>query len=536
MSKKRVLFCNDSSLLGTGFGTFAYELLTRLAQTEKFELAEFANYGYQKEEIDRRLKWTYFGNQPEQDSELEAFKSRAKNEFGEWKFDDACLQFRPDIVIAITDVWMWDYMQRSPARKFFNHCVITTVDSEPENESHLASYRSVDGLYCYSDYGTNLLKSYNLKVGGRISPAANPNYFFPAKNKDECKKALELPENSYVIGTVMRNQSRKLFPDLIDSFKEYLTIAGPNMAVKSYLYLHTAYPDVGWDLPHLIKNSGLGHRIYITYMCESCNAIYGSLYQDSLAVCRHCGKLTASTPTYKKPISPSTLGDIYRTFDCYVQYSSSEGFGMPLVEAAYSGLPVFGSDYSATDDVIKKLNGYSIKTKRYYTEAASNYKKSMPDNTDLAEKLVKFFSSSSQMRAKRGFETLKSAEKYFTYDRAAELLEEYLDNAVIPGNWDSPEKLHIPTSIVPDYSNMSNIDFVNYCIAEIAGRPDLLNSYIALALIRDLNVGWALEGSFEGLSASTGNIKPRLTREVVLNAMYLMKDIHNDFERKRTSR
>jgi hypothetical protein len=52
MAKKKILFCNDSSLYGTGFGTYTMEVMTRLAQTEKYELAEFANYGQKIEETD----------------------------------------------------------------------------------------------------------------------------------------------------------------------------------------------------------------------------------------------------------------------------------------------------------------------------------------------------------------------------------------------------------------------------------------------------------------------------------------------------
>ena len=49
-----------------------------------------------------------------------------------------------------------------------------------------------------------------------------------------------------VIGTVMRNQRRKLFPELFEAFGKYLK---KTQDKNTYLYCHTSYPDNGWDLP-----------------------------------------------------------------------------------------------------------------------------------------------------------------------------------------------------------------------------------------------------------------------------------------------
>ena len=40
------------------------------------------------------------------------------------------------------------------------------------------------------------------------------------------------------------------------------------------------------------------------------------------------------------------------TFDLYVQYANSEGFGLPQVEAAGCGIPVASVDYSAMSSVV----------------------------------------------------------------------------------------------------------------------------------------------------------------------------------------
>jgi glycosyltransferase involved in cell wall biosynthesis len=48
---------------------------------------------------------------------------------------------------------------------------------------------------------------------------------------------------------------------------------------------------------------------------------------------------------------------IYNLFDLYIQYHNSEGFGIPVIEAAACGTPVIATDFSAVCDVVRKVDG-----------------------------------------------------------------------------------------------------------------------------------------------------------------------------------
>ena len=48
--------------MASGFGTYAKQLLPRLARTGKYELAEFAAYGHP--DIEGTFDWTFYGNLP----------------------------------------------------------------------------------------------------------------------------------------------------------------------------------------------------------------------------------------------------------------------------------------------------------------------------------------------------------------------------------------------------------------------------------------------------------------------------------------
>ena len=43
MGKKRVLVMSEAHYLNSGFGTYSKEVITRLHQTGKYDLAEFAS-------------------------------------------------------------------------------------------------------------------------------------------------------------------------------------------------------------------------------------------------------------------------------------------------------------------------------------------------------------------------------------------------------------------------------------------------------------------------------------------------------------
>src|SRR6185312_14484588 len=103
-------------------------------------------------------------------------------------------------------------------------------------------------------------------------------------------------------------------------------------------------------------------------------------------------------------VSREVLAAVINTFDAYVQYSVCEGFGMPMVEAAACQIPVFAVDYSAMSDVVRKVKGFPVRVERFFRDRDTGARRALPDNGDLVEGLVKFFSSPRELRARWGYE------------------------------------------------------------------------------------------------------------------------------------
>ena len=118
----------------------------------------------------------------------------------------------------------------------------------------------------------------------RSSPCASQN-FSPVPDKEAHKESLGLTADSFIFGTVMRNQRRKLYPDLFKTFREFLDAT---KASNAFLYCHTYYPDVGWDIPELLQEYDLTNRVLFTYKCKNCGHIEPCFFKDTFNHCRQC--------------------------------------------------------------------------------------------------------------------------------------------------------------------------------------------------------------------------------------------------------
>ena len=214
MRKKRILFCSEATFLNTGYATYTREILNYLSSTGKYELAELASYAHVNDPRASEIPWKFYGviPAPEDEAGMNQYNSIPTNQFGEYAFEKVCLDFKPDVVCDIRDFWMLDFAERSPYRKYFKWCIMPTVDARPQARQWMATYQSADACLTYSDWAGGVLKN---QSGGKINylgsspPSAHPAY--QQKDKNALRQAFRIDLNAKIIGTVMRNQRRKLF-------------------------------------------------------------------------------------------------------------------------------------------------------------------------------------------------------------------------------------------------------------------------------------------------------------------------------------
>ena len=507
--KLKILMCSEASFINSGFGNYTRELLNRLHKTQKYEIAEFASYGMVNDPRDKDIHWKYYANAVRDgDPRSQEYSSRSDNAFGRWRFDKVLLDFRPNVVIDIRDYWMNHYQGQSPLRPFFNWVLMPTVDSAPQQDSWIDTFLNTDAVFTYSDWGAQvLLEQSNNKINhiATASPGVDLSVFTVKQNRDQIKAKYGLPSDSFVIGSVMRNQKRKLIPELLLAFRhllDELESDGSPLANKTYLYLHTSYPDAGWDIPELLRQNRLLNKVYFSYHCSNCQSTEASVYTHPLKICKNCLESKSKFTSVTNGVSDSVLSDIYNMFDIYVQYAICEGFGMPQVEAGACGVPIATVNYSAMEDVVSKLNAYPIKIKSYFKELETKAVRVYPDNSDLVKFILRFMRQSKNKQEEKRKETRKLTEKYYNWDSISKIWEKFLDSESLfqaKRNWDDPPN-YLPT--IPDNVSLSHIDHflsVYSICANNLRNSSFFGSSLCLDILRDGDYGFSQSGmSFVG--------------------------------------
>jgi len=505
-NKLKVLMCSEASFLNSGFGTYTKEVLSRLHKTNKYEIAEFASYGFVNDPRDRSIDWIYYANAVrEDDPRHKEYSSRQDNQFGRWRFEKVLLDFKPDVVIDVRDYWMSAYQSYSPFRKYFHWILMPTVDSEPQQEDWIDTFLSADAVFTYSDWGAEVL---NRQSSGKIKyiDTTAPGVDLKAFNLKDINSRLSLrqkmgiPSDAIVFGTVMRNQKRKLFPELFITFRELLDKLEaenkPEIAKKLYLHIHTSYPDMGWDIPELLKESRIANKVLITYSCKNCKNVLASTFCGPIRNCPKCLSKSMGFTSVGDGVSSETLSDIYNCFDIYIQYAICEGFGMPQVEAGACGVPVFTVEYSAMIDIINKLNATPIKVKSRFKELETKAMRVYPDNRDLTNKLLDFLLLSNHEKLSRSKDIRKLTAKHFDWDVPFRKWERYFDSLDAKGyraNWDKPSN-YLREIKISDNHNSENFDLLMYACNNNLNNYNLMSSMIFLNMLKDLDYGFMQNG------------------------------------------
>lgn len=509
MRKKRILFCSEATFLNTGYATYTREILNYLHSTDKYELAEMSAYGQRNDPRAANIPWKYYGVAPNTDCEPKApeeevqfYHSNGTNQFGEWIFEHVCLDFMPDIVCDIRDFWMLDFAERSPYRNYFKWAIMPTVDARPQARQWVSTYSGADFCLTYSDWAGEILKD---QTGGKINylgsapPSAHPAYK-PIEDKKAHKTSYGIDPEYKIIGTVMRNQRRKLYPDLFEAFRKFLDQSEDK---KFYLYCHTSYPDLGWDIPELLHQYNLTSHVLFTYICPENQKPFPSVFRGAIAQSPFTGKWGSTLSNVKHGATYEQLSDIVNLFDLYSQYANCEGFGLPYVEAAACGVPVCGTDYSAMESEIRKLEGFPIKPAALYKELETGCLRAVPDNDEACRYFLEFFSKSEEERIAEGHRTRENFIKHFQWHLSGSQWERAFDSFEPPPvehTWASPPKIHqsAPKLKEEEVDGVPTGELSKWLITNVLGDPSKLNTFFEARLSRDL--------MYRSATASTGGM------------------------------
>ena len=487
--KKRILMVGESSHIPSGFGNYTREILSRLYNTHKYEVAELSCYRH--EGVTKTEPWKIYPvSVMPSDPLFNEFMKHPNNKFGQWRFDLTLLDFKPDIVIDVRDFWNFSYQEISPLRPFFKWVIAPTYDSDPPKIDTFNVFNNADKLLFHTEWAKDQYESYiknATNIGDVVSDSVDPEIFKPLDTqKNIHKMIMGLPADSFIVGTVMRNQKRKLIPDLFEILRKTID---NNKNKNIILYLHSSFPEQnGWNIPSLLIEHKLENHVYLTYRCGKCSKYWASKFQGANTQCS-CG-YSANICSVTNGISQYELNNIYNTFDIYIQYAICEGFGIPQVEAASAGIPVITVNHGAMREVGDNVGAYIINTIKEFKENETEAVRVYPDNNHCVSVMQSIIDTSHKDMLTKSKQTRDMLLKSYSWQKTAKIFESIIDSMDISSNlqWDIPMRECTNTEINITTKD-SNRDFIYKFIDQILMDQHLKHTSFIEELIFNLDNG-----------------------------------------------
>lgn len=491
-NKRRLLFCTETGDLSTGYGNYTRSVLQYLYNTNKYIIAELSCFKSTCSEC--KFPWKIYPNAVEQqDERFPQYAAVKQNQFGQWRFDLVAAHFKPDIVIDFRDMYMSLYQRTSIFRSKFHWILAPTIDSFPMKREWIEALRNCDTLLTHTEWAKTQIESkYNIKVSGVVKDSIDPKIFKPM-NKAVCRQKLNMPLNIKIIGSVMRNQRRKLIPELFRLLSDIIQ-EDPDV----YLYLHTSYPENnGWEIPELLLEFKVYNNVLFSYVCDKCKNVHALKWQGESCVCPSCSKRTMTLASANNGVEPRQLAEIINTFNVYVQYSVCEGFGIPPLEAAACGVPFITTDHGAMTELAENFNCDVVKTIQY-RDMDNGSDRVFPDNTDAKKKILDLINMNAIDILNIVEDYKKIIQANHSWDITGKEFEKIIDNASLQktkNRWLPLSESYFDAISKDTKNNSNNREFVYDIVDNILQEPQLKTSYFIETLVSSLDKGYVIDSN-----------------------------------------
>lgn len=247
----------------------------------------------------------------------------------------AALDFQPDLIISLYDVWALEFYG-DPRLIDIPWVAWATVDSAPLDPRSQKILSMADGVVAYSKFGFDTMTAAGLKPV--YIPLGIDTALFTPGDKAIARAGMKHPAtgedltDKFIFGMVGRNNtapSRKGFDVALLAFAA-MRAKHPD----AFLYLHTCRnkQDRGLDLNRMVEELQLTNSVFF------CNDM-----QERLG------------------FSDAYMANMYRSLDVLLQPSMAEGFGLPILEAAASGVPTIATDHSSMTELVQDAGGWLIR-------------------------------------------------------------------------------------------------------------------------------------------------------------------------------
>ena len=347
----KILYCGDASVQ-TGFGRVAEYLIPALA--EEHEVHVLA------------VNWHGDPSPMQQYCQLYPAMAHGSDPFGSHRIADLVQRIKPDLVWVTNDIWialnLWEKVKPLKEQIGFKWFVYTPIDSYGLFPELAAPMMEWDGIATYTQFAKKELEKMGYtKPIDIIGHGTDFAKFFPM-DKQECRKALGVPEDVFIVFNGNRNQPRKRIDLTIKAFIKFAKDRD-----DARLWLNMGSKDLGWELIPLFKRVARD---------EGFNPK---------------GKLILTSPHFSTDncLPIEQLNQVYNASDIGLNTCIGEGWGLVNTEHGATGVMQLVPDHTSLAEIFDELP--RIENNASETDRNYGLERMLPDPESAAELLTYYY-------------------------------------------------------------------------------------------------------------------------------------------------
>jgi len=445
--KKVVLIHTDFPLAASGFGKHSRNVFEYLYSTDKYILINLAVGSVAGNPELSRTPWRTIGTIQPQKVEAIRNQNDPKNwdgiarmaGYGAFALDDAIKEIKPDVYIAIQDIWGIDYAVDKPWFNKITSALWTTLDSLPILDKAVNAAKKSKHYWSWADFATKALHKMNHKHVKTVRGSLETENFFKldSKVRASLREKYKISPDTFVIGFVFRNQMRKSVPRLIEGFKMFKQA---NPSVKTKLLLHTHWNE-GWNIKKLLEEFQLPETdVITTYVCRNCRQYEVKSFVTNDEDCPYCRakglagsqNVPPSGQTTTSPgfgVTESQLNEVYNLMDVYCHPFTSGGQEIPIQEAKLTELITLVTNYSCGEDSCEPEAGSLPLEWSEYREPDTMFIKASTYPASICKQLTKVLTMKPDTKKELGKKGREWVIKNFSIKVVGQFLEDFIDSA-----------------------------------------------------------------------------------------------------------
>jgi len=385
----RVLVAGYSPRTHTSYGTIIYELWSRLLKSGEFDVEQHAWFNISSLDRGVKVPWKLYTTKIGTVADGKRGFIKA-DQWGEQSFEEVLQATKPDIVWCLGDVYMSKYMDQYRPHYKFKLIRWTLTEGEPIDRSNIPYIQEADRTVAITHYAAEKWKEISGEDYDVIHHGVDTDVFRPVSleergNIREEVAADDLTNEDFLISYVGRNQARKR-PWLPFEIVHYLRSGAWGWDANGNVQ-RLEWDPVARTHKHNNKNivkwaPEVPAKLWLHSVDDGTRWRYDKLEQEwniSRDVIRTVGY------SDRQGIATDQMAKIFQMSDVLSMLSGSEGFGVPIIEAAACGIPTVYTKYAGHGEIGKICKGKGVGYTGWEPAVISHVRWVYPDVNEAIE-------------------------------------------------------------------------------------------------------------------------------------------------------